>query len=156
MSGEKSVTKSSRTKKVWLLVTAMFLILVGYFGFRWMKGMLMLGYVDSAIVRMRALNEAEAKFAQANPRVGYTCLFSQLSRSGETQRLLSKNGSNNGYAFEIAGCEAPNDVRPNRSYYITARPLHPGQPAFCSDQSGVLNADYGGSVEKCRRQGSPL
>lgn len=121
-----------------------------------MRDVLMLGYVDSAIGRMRALNDAEAKFAQAHPRVGFTCLLSQLPRSGEVQRLLTRNGSDNGYAFEIAGCEAPNNVRPNRSYYITARPVYKGQPAFCSDQTGVLKADDGGSVEKCKRQGSPL
>lgn len=116
----------------------------------------MLGYVDSAIGRMRALNDAEAKFALTHSRVGYTCELSQLPRSGEVQRLLTGNGTDNGYVFEIAGCQAPEAARPSLNYHTTARPLHSGQPAFCSDQSGILKADYGGAVEKCRADGAPL
>jgi hypothetical protein len=117
---------------------------------------MMLGYVDAAIGRMRALNDAEVKFAQTHPRVGYTCALSQLPESGEIQRLLTGSGIDNDYAFEIAGCQAPDAAGPNGAYYTTARPLHSGQPAFCSDQSGILKADYGGSVEKCRANGVPL
>lgn len=117
---------------------------------------MMLANVDSAIGRMRVLSDAEAKVAHAHPRAGYTCVLSELPRSGEVQRLLTGDGTDNGYAFEIAGRQAPDTVRPNLTYYTTARPLHSGQPAFCSDQSGILKADYGGSVEKCRANGAPL
>ena len=117
---------------------------------------MMLGYADSAIVRMRGLHAAEVQFAQAHPTVGYTCALSQLPPNGEVQRLLTGNGIDNGYAFEIAGCQAPDARRPNSAYYTSARPLHPGQPAFCSDESGILKAEYSGSVEKCRANGLPL
>ena len=117
---------------------------------------MILANVDSAIGRMRVLNDAEAKFAQTHPRAGYTCALSELPRSGEVQRLLTGNGTDNGYTFEIAGCQAPDTATPNLAYYLTARPLHSGQPAFCSDQSGILKADYSGSVEKCRATGAPL
>jgi hypothetical protein len=156
MPTAQTVPKRSRPNKVSLIVIAVVLIVVGYFGFRWMRGLMMLGIVDSAIGRMRALNDAEVKFAQTHPGVGYTCALSQLPQSEEIQRLLTGNGTDNGYAFEIAGCQAPDAVRPNGAYYTTARPLHSRQPAFCSDQSGILKADYSGSVEKCRANGVPL
>ena len=145
----------SRANKVSLVIVAVVLI-VAYFGFRWMRGLMMLGYVDSAIGRMRALNDAEAQFAQAHASDGYTCALSQLPRSGEIQRLLTGNGIDNGYAFEITGCQAPDAGRRSSAYLTSARPLHSGQPAFCSDQSGILKADYSGSVEKCRANGAPL
>jgi len=156
MPTAQTVPKASRPNKVSLVVIAVILIVGGHFGFRWMRGLMMLGYVDSAIGRMRAFNDAEAKFAETHPRVGYTCALSQLPRSGEVQRLLTENGTDNGYAFEIAGCQSPDAGRPNLAYYSTARPLHSRQPAFCSDQSGTLKADYSGSVEKCRANGAPL
>jgi len=140
-----------------LIVTvALVLSVAGYFGFRWMRGLMMLGYVDSAIVRMRLLYTAETQFAKAHPALGYTCTLSQLPPSDEIQRLVARNRIENGYAFEVAGCEPPDAERPNPTYSITARPLHSGQPAFCSDQSGIIKADYGGSVEACRANGVPL
>ena len=140
-----------------VLFVAVVLIVMGYIGFRWMWGLLMLGYVDSAILRMRTLSTAEAQFAQAHhPTVGYTCELSQLPENGVVERLLRRNGIDNGYAFEITRCQATDAGRPNSVYFTSARPLHSGQPAFCSDQSGVLRADYGGSVEKCRVNGDPL
>ena len=85
----------------------------------------------------------------------YVRTFAATSKRG-VQRLLTGNGIDNGYAFEIAGCQAPDARRPNSAYYTSARPLHPGQPAFCSDESGTLKAEYSGSVEKCRANGLPL
>jgi hypothetical protein len=119
-------------------------------------GLMTLGYVDSAIGRMRVLNVAETQFAKEHPERGYTCNLSDLPQSGEVQRLLNGNGINNGYAFEIDGCQSTDAGRPNSAYYTRAQPLHSGQPAFCSDQSGILKADYSGSVEKCRANGLPL
>lgn len=147
--------KRFAVNKIFLVIVGAVVIVAGYFGFRWMRGMLMLGYVDSAIGRMRTLSAAETQFAQMYPAVGYTCEFSQLPPSEDVQRVLRRNGTDNGYRFEIAGCQAPNG-KPNSAYYTSARPLHSGQPAFCSDQSGILKADYSGSVEKCRMNGAPL
>jgi hypothetical protein len=149
------LNKRSRAKKTSLVVIAVVLIVLGYFGFRWMRGLMMLGYVDSAVGRMRMLYAAKAQYAQAHPTIGYTCELSQLPLSAEIQRLLKANGIDNGYEFRIAGCQALNGT-PNSAYYTSARPLHSGQPAFCSDQSGILKADYSGSLEKCRANGLPL
>jgi hypothetical protein len=121
-----------------------------------MWGLMMLGYVDSAIVRMRILIAAEVQFAKEHPGLRYTCKLSELPSNAVIQRLLAKNSVDNGYAFEIVGCHAPEPQTSNSGYYIAARPLHSGQPAFCSDQAGTLKADYNGSVEKCRSTGTPL
>jgi len=139
-----------------LVAAAVILAVVVYFGFRMMWGLMMLGYVDSAIGRMRVLYVAENQFAKEHPAHGFTCNLSELPQSEEVQRLLTGNRIDNGYAFEIAGCQAPDAKRPNSAYYTSARPLHSGQPAFCSDQAGILRADYSGSVEKCRVTGLPL
>jgi hypothetical protein len=105
---------------------------------------------------MRVLSAAETQFAKEHPARGYTCELSDLPQSGEIRRLVAKNGIDNGYVFEMVGCHAPDAQAPNPVYHITARPLHSGQPAFCSDQSGIVKADYGGSVERCRSNGVPL
>jgi len=148
--------RRSERKTISLVVIAAVLGIGGYFGVRWVRGMMKLGYVDSAIGRMRVVYAAETQFAKAHPELGYTCTFSQLPPSAEITRLLAKGGTDNGYVFEILGCEIPGLDKPNSKFYITARPLHSGQPAFCSDQSGVLRADYNGSIERCRTNGVPL
>jgi hypothetical protein len=116
----------------------------------------MLGDVDSAIGRVRVISAAEIQFAKAHPELGYTCTLSQLPRGEEIARLLANNRIDNGYAFEIIGCQAAVPEKPNATYYVTARPLHTGQPAFCSDQSGILSSDEEGSVEKCLAKRSPF
>ena len=67
---------------------------------------------------------------------------------------MAKNSTDNGYTFKIEGCHALVRQTPILTYYITARPLHTGQPAFCSDQSGILRTDYGGAVEKRQSNGA--
>ena len=147
--------KKTRAQTIAVAVAAV-VIVVGYFAFRMIWGLMMLGYVDSAIVRMRALSAAEAQFAKMHPELGYTCNFSQLPSTDETVRRMAKNPIVNGYAFDIVGCEAQGAAKPSAAYYLTARPLHSGQPAYCSDQSGILKADYDGSVQRCRTSGVPL
>jgi hypothetical protein len=158
MSVPTSKTAASETpaRKFALLAVAVILAVVGYFGFKMMWGLMMLGYVDSAIGRMRVLNAAETQFAKDHPPLGYTCKLSELPSTAEILRLLAKSRIDNGYAFEMVGCHAPDAQTPNPVYYITARPLRSRQPAFCSDQSGIVKADYSGSVEGCRSNGVPL
>jgi hypothetical protein len=144
------------SKKISIAVVVVLVCMGGFFAFRTFRGLMKFGYVDSAIGRIRVLNLAEAEFAKRHPELGYTCTFSQLPPTQEITRLLAAGGTDNGYAFEIFGCRVPSAEKPNSTYYITARPLHSAQPAFCSDQSGVLRADYGGSVERCRAKGVPL
>jgi hypothetical protein len=142
-----------RRLKVAVVVAA---IAVSIFAFIWMRGLVMLGFVDSAIGRVRAISAAEAQFAREHPGLGYTCGLSQLPRSEQIKRLLAQNQLDNGYAFEISGCQATAPEKPNATYYVAARPLHTGQPAFCSDQSGIVMFDEGGSVEKCIAKRTPL
>jgi hypothetical protein len=139
----------SKARSFSLSVLAVAVIVLGYFAFTALRGLMMLGYVDSAISRVRALSAADAQFSKENPNVGYTCTLSQLPSSQEITRLLAQHGLDNGYAFAIIGCQATVAEKPNATYYVTARPLHSGQPAFCSDQSGILMSDQEGSVEKC-------
>jgi hypothetical protein len=156
LGSKTAVSKTSTARKIGFLAVASVLAVVGYFGFRMMWGLMMLGYVDSAILRMRVLNTVETQFAKEHPALGYTCKLSELPATGEIRRLLAKSSIDNGYAFEITGCHAPEAQKPNFGYYTTARPVHSGQPAFCSDQSGVVKADYSGSIERCLSNGVPL
>ncbi len=142
-----------RRLKVLMVVAA---IAVEIFACRWMRGLMMLGFVDSAIGRVRVISAAETLFAKAHPDFGYTCSLSQLPRREEITRLLAQNRIDNGYTFEIIGCQAPVPDKPNTTYYVTARPLHAGQPAFCTDQSGVLMSDDDGSAEKCISKRTPF
>jgi len=125
-------------------------------GYHYLPGLMMLGYVDSAIGRVRAISEAETQFARAHPQSGYTCTLSELPRNEGIARVVAQDYIDNGYAFEIVGCERTEVGKPNSTYHITARPLHSGQPAFCCDPSGVLRSDESGSVERCIAKGVPL
>jgi hypothetical protein len=150
------VTTQSRSRKLIVLAIVLAVIIFGYFAFRTMRGLIMLGFVDSAIVRVRVISAAETQFAKEHPETGYTCSLSRLPASGEIKRLLAKDQIDNGYSFEVAGCEAAAPQKPNSMYYVTARPMHTRQPAFCSDQSGIVKSDAGGDVEKCLANGTPL
>lgn len=136
-----------------LIIVALGVIVLGY---RYLRGLMMLAYVDSAIVRVRTICDGEAEFARAHPQSGYTCKLSELPRTEGIVRLVAQGQIDNGYAFDIVGCENREDGKPNSSYHITARPLHSGQPAFCSDPSRVVKSDESGSVENCIARGVPL
>lgn len=155
-TAKTAASKKSTARKIGFPAVVVALAVVGYFGLKIMWGLMMLGYVDSAIVRMRVLNAAETQFAKDHPPLGYTCKLSELPSTAEIRRLLAKGSIDNGYAFAITGCHAPEAQEPNSGYYITARPVHSNQPAFCSDQSGIVKADYSGSLERCRSNGVPL
>ncbi len=115
----------------------------------------MLGYVDSAIGRVRSVVASEDEFVKTHPGIEYTCTLSQLPDDEQILRLM-KHGKDNGYVFDIVGCQAPEPKKPNSMYHVTARSLHSGLPAFCSDQSGIVKSDEGGSVEKCLATGVAL
>jgi hypothetical protein len=139
-------------KRIGLIVVAALVIVLGFY---YLRGLLMLGYVDSAIGRVRAISGAEAQFARAHRQSGYTCSLSELPPNEGITRIVSQGNTDNGYSFEIVGCG--NDLgKPNPIYHITARPMHSGQPAFCSDPSGVVKSDESGSVERCVAKGIPL
>src|SRR5215469_4068341 len=91
---------------------------LGWIAFRRVRNLMMLGYLDSAIGRVRAVLAAKAEFAKTNPQVGYTCTLSQLP-SDQALVRLRRDGRDNGYAFEITGCGL---AQPHSTYHITARP----------------------------------
>ena len=111
------------------------------------------GYIDSAIGSMRTLVAAETRYAQAHPEVGYTCSLSALPSDEFKIIDQLRNGTRNGYAFQISGCQVADVKRPNAKYRLTARPLLKGMPAYCSDQSGIVKYDESGSVQKCLESG---
>ena len=112
-----------------------------------------LGYVDSAIGSVRTLVAAEKKYAETHPDVGYTCSISSLPSDEFKMVEQLRNGTRDGYAFEIGGCQVAASARSNAKYQLTARPLFKGMPAFCSDQSGVVKYDENGSGPKCLESG---
>ena len=89
------------------------------------------------------LSQRKLSFAKAHPDRGYTCTISQLPQNELVARLANE-GIDNGYAFEIVGCQASDPEKPNSMYHVTARPLLSGLPAFCSDSSGVVRSDDAG------------
>ena len=156
MSTPDRIERTKSKAALSFVVVAVVVSVLSYFTFRHLRGLMMLGYVDSAIGRLKVISAAEAEFSKAHPALGYTCTLSQLPHSDVITRLLAKDRIDNGYAFEIAGCQALGSEKPNSTYFLTARPLHSDQPAFCSDQSGVVKSDATGSVEKCLATGIPL
>lgn len=72
-------TGTSKRKRLALVVVALALGALVWFAFRTLRRLMMLGYVDSAIVRVRAVVVAEIQFAKAHPDIGYTCTISQLA-----------------------------------------------------------------------------
>jgi hypothetical protein len=154
-ASKTEATEKSKRRRFALVIVAVALFVLAWFAFKTLRGLMMLGYVDSAIVRVRAVVAAETEFAKAHPDMGYTCAISQLPQDELVARLTRK-GIDNGYAFGIVGCHAHDTREPNSAYHVTARPLHSGLPAFCSDPSGVLRSDDTGSVERCLATGVPV
>lgn len=157
--GRRRISRD-REKSGFLPHAALWLGIVGvalscWMGVALIHGLYNLGRVDSAIVTLRALVSAEAKFAETNPALGYTCKFSDLSSDPMLVGLM-KSPEKNGYAFALQGCHSANGKNPSTQYQAVARPLHSGLQAFCADHSGILRTDYDGSVGKCLSGGSPV
>jgi type IV pilus assembly protein PilA len=109
----------------------------------------------SAVANVHALVSAEINFASNHAQAGFTCSLSDLS--GE--QLISSDlaeGKKNGYAFALANCTPGG---PNIKFQIVAYPEKPNQSgvrAFCSDESGVIKVDSGGSTQACLENGTVL
>jgi len=146
----------SAKKRVVLGITIVGLCIFAWIAFRKVQSLILLGFVDSAIGRMRSLVAAEDQFARAHPEIGFTCTLAQLPRDDQIARLV-KNGTDNGYVFNLTGCKGTETNKANSTYVLTARPLRSGLPAFCSNQWGLLTSDDTGSVDKClgRLDGRP-
>jgi hypothetical protein len=77
----------SRSKKLGLVIVAG---AAGVLGYHYLKGLMMLGYVDSAIARVRAIAEAETQFANGHPQSGYKCSMSELPRNEGVSRVVAQ------------------------------------------------------------------
>jgi hypothetical protein len=113
-----------------------------------------LAYVDSAISTLRMVNSAEKHFAQTHPDRGYACAFTDFP-ANELPAGIATSGQRNGYAFELI-CPRGNGDAPRRSFQITAHPLEKDLSAYCSDQSGIVKYDEGGSTARCLLSGTGL
>lgn len=113
-----------------------------------------LGYVDSAIGTLRMVSSAEKHFAQTHPERGYACAFADLA-ANELPSGIAASGQRNGYTFELICPDGNGDVL-RRTFQITARPLEKDMSAYCSDQSGIVRYDEGGSTARCLLSGTGL
>lgn len=113
---------------------------------------------SSAVGMVRTVAAAETAYATTHQQEGYTCSLSSLTESALNAPGLA-NGQRNGYAFELSGCAAGSDGGPNMKYQVVAYPLRTNQTgvrAFCSDETGILKVDAGGSPQQCLESGSEL
>jgi type IV pilus assembly protein PilA len=119
----------------------------------------------SAVGSMRTLNTAEITYNVTYPTTGFTCTLGNLaSPSGGTSPtssaagLIDSNlasGTKSGYTFGLANCSGT----PVGTYQSTADPVSPGttgQRSFCSDSSGVIKQDAGGSSANCLTGNTPI
>src|SRR5215469_1977646 len=112
----------------------------------------------SAVASIRTLNIAEFGYAQSHRGDGFTCDLAALASSGLIDTQLSR-GERDGYILELQNCAAKDATGPNVGYQVIARPVRAnstGVRAFCSDESGVIRTDSGGSFEACVATGGQL
>ncbi len=119
-------------------------------GIRYLVGLYRLAEVDSAILVMRRLYRNQQTRMETHPLSGYSCEL-----EGVASDLGLIKGQKNSYVFGIEDCRGGVDGGPIRKYKVTARPLHDGMPAFCSDESGILRVDQDGSTLNCIKNGAP-
>jgi len=113
---------------------------------------------SSAVAGVRTINVAEVTYAANHPEEGFTCSFSALEKAGLISGSLA-NGQKAGYAFELTNCEPGAQGAASEKYQIVAYPVRlnqTGRRAFCSDESGAIKVDAGGSAEKCLQGGDDL
>jgi len=152
---QKSSSEKRKLPTAMRVLGLVALVALGWIAITHFRGLLMLGYVDSAIGSMRAIVAAQGRFAEAHPDLGYTCTLSELPLDKLIGGLVNSE-RRNGYVFEISGCRAEGGKGPNTRFHVTARPLHTQMPAYCSDQSGIPKSDESGSPAKCLENGLPL
>jgi hypothetical protein len=122
---------------------------------------------SSAVHSVRQIHAAEVTYYLANPGTGYTCTLSDLAGNARSSsmsiakaRLIDDglaSGTKAGYQFVVQNC-----VRPEQGegkYQVVAYPVSRNQSgvrAFCSDETGVIKFDAGGSPDDCLANGEPL
>ncbi len=113
---------------------------------------------NSVVASVRSLNTAEIAYAQAHSAAGYTCSLSDLSGVWGIHGDLA-SGRKNGYRYELRGCSAAKANGPVVKYQLVAYPevaKKSGTPAFCTNESDVINLARSGSALECLRAGTEL
>jgi len=116
-----------------------------------------------AAVKLRQINSLQAKYSVDHPTQGFSCVLplvwsGELSGSRDYNLPVSESGTASGYKFALSSCE-PNAEGMILHYQVTAIPVWPGATgyrAFCTDDSGRIWYDQGGSAAKCFVSRRPL
>ena len=117
-----------------------------------------------AVAKLRQLNTLQEKYSADHPGIGFSCALQPLwfpNPDGPNDYdplgfLIS--GTTSGYKFSLSSCSAGSDGRIVH-YQATAFPVWlgaSGYRAFCTDDSGRLWYDHGGSAKACLGSGRPL
>ena len=116
---------------------------------------------SSAVGSIRTINTGQVTYASTYPDMGFTCSLASLgppsgstagSTGGGLIDAVLASGVKSGYTFALTSCTAAGSTTINVTYSSTGVPTAPGQTgqrAFCSDQSGVIKYDAGGSGSSC-------
>jgi len=101
----------------------------------------------------RTLVTAEITYASNNPTAGFTCNLSDL-----TELIGPKlaSGHSVGYVFTLQNCRSEKAGEPISKFQVTAIPekREAAAPAVCSDETGVVRQDPGGSSPHCLEYGT--
>jgi type II secretory pathway pseudopilin PulG len=121
---------------------------------------------SSAVHLVKEINTAEVMYRTAYPDVGFTCTLANLggnkssAPSADQAQLLEDrvtSGEVHGYRLELRNCV--NSEAEGHKYQLVAYPLvanQTGVRTFCSDESGVVRVDAGGSADDCLASGPTL
>ena len=118
----------------------------------------------AAAFKLRQINNLQAKYSADHPTQGFSCVLPLVWSAGlngsRDYNLLpvSESGTASGYKFALSSCE-PNATGMILHYQLTAVPVWPGATgyrAFCTDDSGRLWYDQGGSTANCFVSRRPL
>jgi hypothetical protein len=117
----------------------------------------------TAVGDLRRLTALQNRFSAAHPEKGFTCQLPLLKSTTpstddyDPERFLLLD-TYAGYRIKLDGCE-PNQQGLVTRYWATSVPAAPrisGVRAFCTDQSGALWYDNGGSADSCLARRQPI
>jgi hypothetical protein len=116
-----------------------------------------------AVGNLRRIATLQAQYETAHPTKGFSCVLADLKQEPPPNNAYDPDtflvtDSHAGYTFALGGCETSAGVKVTR-YRATAVPRDPGKSgvrAFCTDQSGGIWYDSGGSAEKCLVSHQPI
>jgi hypothetical protein len=114
------------------------------------------GNESATVSRLLRLKRLQDSYAASFPAKGFACQLSQLKsatpgRDAYDQDEFLLNGEQSGYKFAVTGCGTALNGMVTQ-YQVIAVPVEPGKTgirAFCTDQTGVIWYDSGGSAEHC-------